>query len=101
MTEDTCFGGIPEGEDRFYRSDYSEFPVVHPEPPNFEKSEWLEHQERHELKAPVDLRNTFGKLQIVVKVRVRRFGSDCGTGVEKRYHNPRMLKADFASSAVG
>ena len=76
VTENTCYGGIPEGEDAFYRSDYSELPVVHPEPPNFEESEWLRHQKIYEHKTPVDLRNTFGKLQIVVKVRVRSLDSE-------------------------
>ena len=79
-----------DGDD--YRSDYSELPVVHPEPPNFEESEWLKHQLLNEGKVPVNLRNTFGKLQIIVKVRVLKFDSECGIGVEKQYRNPRMGK---------
>ena len=77
VTENTCYGGIPEGEDAIYPSDFSEFPVVHPEPPDFEESEWLRHQKTYEGRAPVHLRNTFGRLQIVVKVRVRSFESEC------------------------
>ncbi|KAL8797147.1 MAG: hypothetical protein Q9195_000614 [Heterodermia aff. obscurata] len=66
--KDTCYGGIPEGEDQLSRSNYSELPVVHPEPPNFEESEWLQHQRILERNVPVNLRNSFGRLQIVVKL---------------------------------
>lgn len=93
--KDTCYGGIPEGEDPLEedpdeRLDFSDLPVIQPEPPNFEESEWLKHQEMYEREVPVDLRKTFGKLQIVVKVRVRRLDSERRTGVEKQSHNHRI-----------
>lgn len=60
-------------DDDDYESYNSELPVVHPEPPSFEESEWLRHQKANEGRVPVDLRNTFGKVQIIVKVCVLRF----------------------------
>ena len=101
VTTDICYGGSPVNEDGCYISDFSELPVVHPEPPCFEQSEWLRHQKVYERKAPVDLRNTFGKLQIVVKVRVSRFDFGCAHALKSSIHDPRILKADLTSSAVG
>ena len=87
MLENPCYGINPEDED--FEIDYSELPVVHPEPPSFGESEWLKHQKVNQGKTPVDLRNTFGKLQIVVKVCVLGFYFECGTGVGKQYYKCR------------